>query len=490
MDSIKKTRNIGDCFNPIVVKEMRQAVKGRFTTWTLMIFLAVQLTIIGMVLILSKDIGKDFSGGRGLFGGLSGVLLFVCLLILPVFTGFRLSSERSSNNVDLFFITTLKPRQIIWGKFFTSMITALLFFAAALPFLTLTYLFRGLDLPSIFVSISFLFLMVLAGIQFSIFLASLPGGMASRVMRFLFLLFVLFILFQSTLTVSIGLMYGGIGSAIGTWEFWRGALTVTTLVIIDIVLLFSLSVALISPQSANRAFGVRLCLLFTWLASGIVAFAWFFDTGNKDYLQTWVVVMVLMFGINMLSATCEHQKRSARVTRTIPKRLILRVPAFFLYSGPAGGIALSILMLITSLLLFGIFSGVVPSKPGVNHDMQETFLIAIGLSLYAVCYSLTALTVKRMFFRKSLKPRAVITGLLAFLLGGSILPVIIGFLLRQDPWQELPPIWYIGNPLVLFIEDKIWVECFTFTGIWAVVAFGAFLPWFIGQLRVFKPDLK
>jgi hypothetical protein len=52
------------------------------------------------------------------------------------------------------------------------------------------------------------------------------------------------------------------------------------------------------------------------------------------------------------------------------------------------------------------------------------------------------------------------------------------------------PIWYIGNPLVLFIEDKIWVECFTFTGIWAVVAFGAFLPWFIGQLRVFKPDLK
>ena len=322
MDSTKKPGSIGDCFNPIVVKEMRQAVKGRFTTWTLMIFLAVQLIIIGMVLVLSEDIGKDFNSGRGLFGGLSSVLLFVCLLILPVFTGFRLSSERSSNNVDLFFITTLKPRQIIWGKFFTSMVTALLFFAAALPFLTLTYLFRGLDLPSIFVSIGFLFLMVLAGVQFSIFLASLPGGIASRVMRFLFLLFVLLILFQSTLVVSIELMYGGIGSTIGTWEFWRGALTLVAQVIISIVLLFSLSVALISPQSANRAFGVRLCLLFTWLSSGIVAFAWFFGTGDNAYLQTWVMVMIMVFGINMLAATCEHQKRSPRVTRTIPKKLL------------------------------------------------------------------------------------------------------------------------------------------------------------------------
>jgi len=488
MNSAGIFRNIDDWLNPIVVKEMRQAVKGRFTTWTLMIFLAVQLLIIGMVLVLSKDLGKNFEAGRGLFSGLVSVLLFVCLFVLPVFTGFRLSSERFSSNVDLFFITTLKPWQIIWGKFFTSMVVALLFFAAALPFLTLTYLFRGLDLPSIFIMLSFSFLLVAGGVQLSIFLASLPGGIVSRVIRFLFLLVALFVLYQTTFIMSFGMMYQGIGSTIATWEFWRNALSIAALVIMAIGLLFSLSVALIASPSANRAFGVRLYLLFAWFASGTIAFAWFFGTGNKDYLQTWVIFMVLMFGINMLVAVCERQEHSPRVARTIPKRLILRVPAFFLYGGPANGIALSIIMLVASLLLFGLFCGdVISLKPSVSHDEQEMFLIVIGLSLYAGCYSLTALTLKRMFFRKSYKPRAKIVGLLVLLFAGSVLPVIVGFFLRQNPWQELPPIWYIGNPLVLFFEKKIWVECFTFTGIWAVVAFGVFSPWFISQILAFKP---
>ena len=64
-----------DWINPIAVKEMRQAVKGKVVAGVFMIFLLIQLVIIGGALILREDIGQDFNVGRSILMGLLGVLL-------------------------------------------------------------------------------------------------------------------------------------------------------------------------------------------------------------------------------------------------------------------------------------------------------------------------------------------------------------------------------------------------------------------------------
>jgi hypothetical protein len=195
-----------------------------------------------------------------------------------------------------------------------------------------------------------------------------------------------------------------------------------------------------------------------------------------------------MFGVNMLASVCERQTLSKRIIRYIPKKLILRIPAFLLYSGPAGGVILSMLMLTATLVTYSLLSKTELSLPKAgSHSGEELFLIAIGLALYACCYSLTSLDAKTIFFKKTVSTRSTVIGIVAFLIVGSILPVIIGFLLRQNLWQELSPLWYIGNPLVLFLEKKIWVECFTFTSIWAIIVFSLSVPWFYRQIRGFKP---
>jgi hypothetical protein len=481
---------LNDRINPIVVKEMRQAVKGKFTSWTLMLILVIQLAIIGSVLVLSKDIGKNFSIGQGLFTGLLGLLLLICLFLVPIFTGSRLSQEKASNNVDLFFITTLKPSQIIWGKLFAALVVTLLFFTASLPFMTLTYLFRGLDLPTIFIVLAFDFLAVAACIQFCILLACLPGGIVSRIIRLLGVIIALFIVFEIITASSYQMLYSGIGSTITTWHFWSRALTVESLVLIGIGLLFSLSVALISPVSANRLCGVRTYMLFTWLSCGIISSIWFFTTGNRFYIQPWLMFMVIMFGISMLASVCEHQTLSPRVVKDIPKNRILRIPAFLLFSGPAGGVVFSLIMLIITLLIYPLMLkiGLLFNRDTLNiNDYREFYLIAIGLALYICCYSLTSLDIKIIFFKKSISTQTIIIGIISFLLIGSILPIIIGFLIRQNLWQELNPLWYIGNPLVLFLEKKIWVECFTFTSVWVIIALAISLPWIFRQIRGFKP---
>jgi hypothetical protein len=479
-----------DWLNPIAVKEMRQAVKGRFIAWTLMIFLLIQLIIIGAVLMLSEDLGQDFNIGRNTFMGLLGVLLATCLLFLPAFTALRLSSEKSGNKVDLFFITSLRPIQIIWGKFSAGLVLTLLFFSVCMPFMTLTYLLRGLDLPSMFILLGFDFLVVAGCIQFGILVASLPGGAIARGARFLGGLFVLIFILQSTLMASMGMLFAGVGSSIASWDFWGPALTVTAFVLMGIGLLFILSVTIITPRSANKAFAARVYLLFIWLVSGVIAGIWSIVTSGYDPIWFWMIAMVLLFCVTLFVAICERQKWGPRIVRTIPRRRIFRIPAFFLYSGAANGIALSAVMIGLTILVTFWFGRIFAVGGKLRPDYEHAFVIAGGLALYAFCYALTALIIKRVFFANS--TRANITAIIALLLlvAGTVVPMVIGFLLRPGPWRKLSPQWYIANPGILFWEKHMWSECLTFTGIWAAGVFAVTLPWFIRQVRAFKPTLK
>src|SRR5205807_7480474 len=89
-----------------------------------------------------------FTAGRQVFRILQGILLGTCLLV-PIYAGLRLGAERSDTNVDLLFISTLRPRAIVAGKLLSSLVLVLLVFSACTPFMTFSYLLRGLDIPTI-----------------------------------------------------------------------------------------------------------------------------------------------------------------------------------------------------------------------------------------------------------------------------------------------------------------------------------------------------
>ena len=481
--------SLDDWLNPIAVKEMRQGVKGKFISWVLIIFLLIELAIIGIVLISSTNLDQDFNLGRNLFLGLLTVLLATCLLFLPALVAIRFSSERSDNNVDLFFITTLRPVQIIWGKLSAAIVLTLFFFSACAPFMTLTYLLRGLDLPSMFILLALDFLVVAGCIQLGILLACLPGGPIARGVRFLVGLVFLMIILQSMLRASSQMLYAGIGSVIWSWDFLGPALTVVALILIGIGLLFVLSVTIITPGSANRAFVPRMYLLITWLATGVIAGLWSVSTLNDEPLEAWMVTSVLMFCATMFASICEREKLGPRIVRTIPRSKIIRIPAFFLYSGAAGGVAFSIAMTGATIFAASLFERLAPSTIGFGRDYEYAFKIVVGLGLYAFCYSLTGLNIKRVFFARSTMSGIAAIVALLLLSAGAIIPMIVGFLLRPDPWRGLAPRWYIANPFALFWFDKpsLWQERVTFLSIWALGVFIATVPWFVRQVRAFKP---
>src|SRR5262245_27481807 len=82
------TQWIDDKINPIVVKELRQAVQSKFVVITLLLFLILQLLIVGIFLVVESGsrgmIGSmEGQAGRQLFGILQTIMLATCMLFIP-----------------------------------------------------------------------------------------------------------------------------------------------------------------------------------------------------------------------------------------------------------------------------------------------------------------------------------------------------------------------------------------------------------------------
>ncbi len=265
---------LDDLLNPIVVKELRQAVKSRIVMVALVLFLILQLAIL--LLHLSLDDPRRLDGtslhlGRSIFQILQGILLGTCMLLIPAYAGVRLASEHSDTNVDLLFISTLRPRGIIAGKLQASIVLILLIFSACAPFMTFTYLLRGIDIPSILLVLVVDFLVVLLGTQVAIFLGTVPANAGLKLLLGLFGLGSLCTLFGYGMATSVVLLDEGLGSRMDTLDFWLVAGALVLAVVAVIGLLFMWSVAIVSPPSLNRALPVRLYLLGFWLVTGGVA---------------------------------------------------------------------------------------------------------------------------------------------------------------------------------------------------------------------------
>ncbi|RKU11608.1 hypothetical protein C6502_07900 [Candidatus Poribacteria bacterium] len=479
-DSLEK---INDRLNPIVVKELRQAVQGKFLVVVIICFLCVQLLTMGLFLVIDKSVAESFDGGLKIFRVLVSNLLMTCLLCIPAYTGIRLANERADANVDLLFITTLRPQSIIWGKFLAGLVITVLLYSACMPFMTFTYLLRGIDLPSIFVLLTFDFLVVAVGIQSAIFVACIP---ANRVFRVILGVgwFVIVLIAVNIITVfSLLLMEFGIGSQLDAAEFWLGALGVLVSGLALIGIFALLSIALISPLSANRALPVRILVTVVWFLTGIGAAIWSIVIDDFDPIWVWAILHILLHSIGLFVAVSEREHLGWRVRQAVPRRWFARSMAFLFYSGAAGGvmwsasiIALTVLSAVGWLIVF--------PHMVTNDEMLRIAPLAV-LGLYTFSYVLAASLIRRNFLMDRVTSNY--TWVIALVLLGittTIIPLILFFIYGK--WDEN---WLVASPLGPFLfHDSEVVPFSLIISIFCAVFIGALsLPWFFRQFNAFRP---
>lgn len=490
MKSISETfEKINDRLNPIVVKELRQAVQGKFLIVVLSCFLCLQLLTVG--LFLTDDaVAVSFTTGLNVFRVLLGILLGTCLLFVPAYTGLRLASERADANVDLMFITTLRPRSIIWGKFFAGIVLTVLLYSACMPFMTFTYLLRGVDLPSIFILLALDFIVVAMSIQCGILIGCIPANRVLKVILGVGWLVGTFIAFVSLLGAMFapsGLLDSGIGSQLDSWEFWRVALAVLVGGTAFIGLLALLSIALISPLSVNRALPVRIFATAVWVLTAIGAALWSIGIGDFTPILVWATLHIFLHSIGLFIAVSERESPGQRVRQAIPCKWVLRPLAFLFYSGAAGGVAWSFLIIASTLLAV---VGWLIVFPNMDTGYHTDFIGALtSLGLYAFSYTLGASLIRRRFLADRVGS-SYIWVIALILIGITTTIVPLGLFFLYGDWDKA---WLVASPLgaLMFFDTKGYVSnsiaiatvCAIFVGVIS-------LPWFVNRIGDFRPPIE
>ena len=130
--------------NPVLLKELRQAVRSQVLSGILMLFLL--MLFLGSVASLAGQgmaRGEIFEMGRNMFDACLAVLAISSLVIVPIYTGIRVALEQ--HQADLILYTPLPVPKLVQGKFLGGVCIAGLFFSACVPFMAFSSLLRGID---------------------------------------------------------------------------------------------------------------------------------------------------------------------------------------------------------------------------------------------------------------------------------------------------------------------------------------------------------
>jgi hypothetical protein len=238
-----------DKLNPILLKELRQAVRNNLVVGILMLFLGVHLIIVGSALLQSGD-SIDITLGRNVFLGSLAILQITCLGFVPFYACIRLSMERNSPDYELMYVTTLSSEAVIRGKLLSAMALTTLIFSACMPFITLTYTLRGIDLPTIFFTLAATFCLCLLANMAGIFVGSFRASLLVRGFLgagLLLALLIMFIVAIPMITVSIG---HGAGVNWSSGSFWAALITLLFVEFIIVQILYYCSVGIVSGLKA------------------------------------------------------------------------------------------------------------------------------------------------------------------------------------------------------------------------------------------------
>ncbi len=471
---------IQDRLNPILVKEIRQALRSRVLSWGFVILLLLLLLICGVFLAAGES--QDYAAGRDLFLWSLGILLGCSIVLVPAFVGVRMAMERSDGHMDLLFITTLSPSRIIWGKLQSALLLSALVFSVVLPFASFSYFLRGVDIVSMAVLLAAALFLVCNAIQLGTFIACLNVGRVGKILLGLAGAIGLFVAFVTFMVMAGEALRMGVGSMLVSGELWFGAVAFLLIQATVLAVLFALCVTEISPPTTNRVLSLRILVTVAWIISGALATLGVAGGGGvPEAIYVWGSCSVVVLGVAACASTSERDELGVRIRRSIPRNRIARVPTFFFWTGSANGLAWAFLLTTATIALTRTIASLAPPT---SFGRNEAFDLMLGISLYSIAYALTAAYIRRQLLATRIAQGRTWVLVLLMIFFMSTVPMVIGYMVTNSPAELMP--WLFGNPFALGSKSHRH-EYATFAFWWALIATALNSGWFVARVKAFKP---
>ncbi|MCP3914551.1 MAG: hypothetical protein GY711_03220 [bacterium] len=466
---------VDDWWNPILVKEVRQSLRGKFFRVSFICTLAA-VTVASFGVILEAGEAYERSG-RDFF-----MAIFVCFGIaimgLVPFAAFNsMGAEWDENTHDLLVISNLRPRQIVLGKVLSAMAQMVLFLATFTPYLVFSFLLRGMDL-------TLLTVIVTSAVALSV-TASVVAVMLSTLSRVRFARVALLAL----LAGMLGLLLVGTFGLASEWIRFPAAMQGPDFVLawsvffvgqgILIAFCFGIAANMLSHSEENRSSGMRI---LNTCSIGIgIAFLWYMTNRihDREFVSAMSMTLLVLALVPGIFFVTEPESLGRRVAPRVPRKLPLALLAAPYMPGGGRGVLLYgfHVVLIGLYFLFGQF--IVPAPhSGFLGEGVGALIIAF---LYGTVYLLlpSGLLSK---YTKSVPMRITARALIPFLvLVFAFVPSIFGFFLGDERLMDLE---HAGNPF-LYIDDAWNADTIIFLEYWVMISVFFVLTVLLNIRRVF-----
>ena len=341
--------NLGESLNPVFVKEMRQYFQNRRMVIFMGLLLLVQFIV---TLFFASAMTFDADGSDGVVFFLLIVFAGAGLSVLLCSIGAeqRFAEERSDKELNYSMLTTLKPSAVIIGKLEGAMVMILCIFSMLLPFLTAAYFMRGLSAASLLVTVCLFPILVLYALA-GIFAGSF-GQKWVTVLFFVGIFNSAFALIPAFFEIVEDLMErGSIDST-----FWITVLVEYEIALLAGIMLFLLSLAVVSPPKSNRLLPAKVYLFALPFLSLLMMIPYYIVYGPSDFPPdvfffiefTFCCFAAVVFGI---IAIFEMPTNSIRVYMKCPRGFFGRFVHFLFSSGSSGTLLLTFPVLAFSAAL-------------------------------------------------------------------------------------------------------------------------------------------
>lgn len=431
MNALAAARSFDDRLNPILVKEVRQALRGRYFRTLFWLTLGVA-TLIGLSIVAEAGSrGANMGVGRTFFMLMNGCLFAAVLGFTPFSAFLATSAEWDENTHDLLVLSNLRPRQIVYGKLLSALVQALLYYATFGPFLVFAFLMNGVDLLSIGVLLLTSFVACATLNLLGIAMASLSPAKAPRVL--------LMALFGVALMMSWGFSISFATFVTYQPHELRDPMALPAIVAFVVGCLLvgglfaSLAIARLSHDEENRSSGLRALSVALVLVAAVFGLWMELEFGHSEFawgLQLAVLVPLVMLWLHFL---CEPEALGRHVARHVsPRPALALLSAPFLPGGGRGAVLMALHMALG-------LSAVLAVRLVPGSDKTELNRALIGLALvyaYVWIYLAIPAGIASWFSPKLSRrvlTRLVIIGLVPV---AVLLPPLLGLVLGIPSWLD------------------------------------------------------
>ena len=479
-----------DRINPVILKELRQAVRSRAILAFIGTFLAVLFISCLITVSAAAKSKTPETYGDDLFAWLREACSFVVTVIIPFLVMNRTANERHGGAAGVLGLTLLTPSQWADGKAVSATISSAMFIAATLPFVTLAYLLRGLDLskvllfPPLFLALAFLFNYL------AVFFGSLRINAICKRVLFCCILILGFISQFRDMGIN-DLLRDFLNEILKAFHHPTAMLAVSIIVFgcaIASLLFRSAAIARLSPLNFNFRGGVRRTVLIAVLVMFTVFGLAAWRTGDNNALAAFAFMAFPAFFALAFFESALPAGYSRRVRAEIASSRLRRATQYLFFTGSENGLVFAILLQFFILVIFRFATGGLAKTAGDMDDVRQTTATLASLACYINAAILFVRVLWHAAFRHHLRSLWVPIAAFAILATNSL----TNLLFQAASGMETDSKFWFGSIVSAFVaidagEKPVIFMHLVVSVIAFAVAFLLFLPLLVRSIRDFRP---